>query len=114
MPGPRADTCLLTPLPTTHPPLAIGCAVNAACINTPGSFTCQCRLTYSGSGRAGDCAADPAAQAAVLGLFRTYADGDGNLLRSNKQGDGFAFVPYPQTAPGWNPDPTGEAPGGFI
>lgn len=88
--------------------------MNAACINTPGSFTCQCRLTYSGSGRAGDCAADPAAQAAVLGLFRTYADGDGNLLRSNKQGDGFAFVPYPQTAPGWNPDPTGEAPGGFI
>lgn len=78
-------------------------------MNTAGSYTCQCRLTYSGSGRDGDCVADPAAQAAVLGLFRTYADGDGNLLRSNKQGDGFAFVPFPQTAPGWNPDPTGEA-----
>ncbi|KAL4452406.1 hypothetical protein ABPG75_008068 [Micractinium tetrahymenae] len=83
------------------------CDVNAACINTVGSYTCQCRLTYTGSGRAGDCAAAPAAQAAVLGLFRTYADGGGNLLRSNKQGEGFAYVPYPETAPGWNPDPTG-------
>ena len=32
-----------------------GCDENAECINTPGSFYCQCKESYTGSGVEGEC-----------------------------------------------------------
>ena len=58
-------------LPHPHAPLLL--AVNAACINTPGSFTCQCFLGFTGNGKV--CIADVPAQDAIADKFKTEGKG---------------------------------------
>ena len=73
-------------------------AVNAACINTPGGYTCQCHLTYTGNGQV--CVADVAAQDAVAAKFETNTPPTESKF-------GFTPVAYPVNAPGFAYDPTG-------
>ncbi|KAI3438259.1 hypothetical protein D9Q98_000695 [Chlorella vulgaris] len=73
------------------------CAANAACINTPGSWACQCHLTFLGNGRT--CVPDSAAQDQVEAAF--FTNGLVNSFPGSQD------VPYPTTAPGWATDPSG-------
>lgn len=50
-------------------------AANAACINTAGSFRCQCWLGFVGTGRT--CTAVPGAAAAIEAKFFTRQKGEG-------------------------------------
>lgn len=53
--------------------------MNAACINTPGSFTCQCFLGYTGNGKV--CIADVPAQQAIADKFKTDGTGGQQWLQ---------------------------------
>jgi hypothetical protein len=100
-------------------------AANAACVNTVGSFTCQCYLTFIGDGRTSGtgCTADVVAQDDVEASFFTNQKGDASWcsvplpmspcktrICLPAAVNGFPTsqnVVYPTTAPGWVRDPTG-------
>jgi hypothetical protein len=74
-----------------------GCDPNAACTNTPGSFSCRCFDGYTGNGTS--CAPNSTELGAVQSQYVT--DGTGRLSCSEGQA-----VAYPQTAPGFQYDMT--------
>eukprot|EP00887_Chlorella_sp_A99_P006508 scaffold3.g6508.t1 len=65
-----------------------GCAAGAVCVNSPGSYRCECPLGTNGDGTSGACSNDTTAQAQALGQF--WND------------------PHGQASAGWREDQTGK------
>ncbi len=76
------------------------CSANAACINTPGSYKCECYDGYHGNGKL--CIALPIS---LTRIEKSYYTKDTLSCISTSQN-----VPYPTNAPGYVVDPTGYFP----
>ncbi|KAG7675052.1 hypothetical protein Ndes2526B_g07900 [Nannochloris sp. 'desiccata'] len=74
-----------------------GCSANAACINTSGSYECECYNGYHGNGKL--CIALPIS---LTRIEKSYYTKNTLSCISTSQD-----VPYPTTAPGYVVDPTG-------
>ncbi|KAK9841349.1 hypothetical protein WJX74_004374 [Apatococcus lobatus] len=73
-----------------------GCASSAACRNTPGGFTCQCFMGYTGNGTSCMATSD------VGRTANSYVSSGTAQLACNEGSN----VLYPPTAPGFRHDPT--------
>lgn len=76
------------------------CSINAACINNPGSYKCECYKGWHGNGRI--CVSMPISQFHILTAF--YTNDSLSCISTSED------VEYPVTAPGYVEDPTGYFP----